>query len=98
MTMATVNFDVSTDWVRLAAADDDTLMISSRERTLLEFASTASTDPPDDVLGHLMAMGTTETLTRASGIVGHVWGRVVAGSPDTVLAVDGSSVTDDEPE
>jgi hypothetical protein len=96
MTMATKNFDVSTDWVLIANTADATLMISSRNRTRLEVATTAADEAPGTVLGHVVSMGGDSRLTRADGLVGYVHCRVVAGHPDAVLAVDGSSVTDPE--
>lgn len=92
--MATVNFDVSTAWVKLAQDVDDPLRISARDRTRMEFATTATDAAPGDVRGHVQGMGDGVPLTRASGLVGFVWGRVIAGHPDVELAVDGSSVGD----
>jgi hypothetical protein len=91
--MATKNFDVSTDWVKVAADTDTVVMVSSRNRTLVEFATTATDAAPGTVLGHVIAMGGGTRLTRADGLVGFVWARVIAGHDDAVLAVDGSSVT-----
>jgi hypothetical protein len=93
MSMATLNFAVTTDWVQVAAAADSALLITSRDRTLVEFATTAAVEEPTGVLGHVLAMGGGTKLTRADGIVGNVWARVIAGHPDATLAVDGSSVT-----
>lgn len=91
--MATVNFDVSTNWVRVANSSDTPVMISSRNRTVLEVATTATTGAPGEVLGHVIAMGRGTRLTRADGLVGFVHCRVIAGHPDAILAVDGSSVS-----
>jgi hypothetical protein len=92
--MATRNFAVSTDWVRVANSTDTPVMISSRNRTLVEFATTATTGAPSGVMGHVVSMGNGTRLTRADGLVGFIHCRVIAGHDDAVLAVDGSSVTE----
>jgi hypothetical protein len=95
--MATQNATVSYDWVQLADAADDPVLIQVLEGELFEVATTASGDPT--VRGHVVAKATgdysnlLQAITRDLIGAGDIYGRRVDSRASGVLVVSGSSET-----
>ena len=96
--MPTKNIEVGADWVQIAEAADDALMVSAQSRALVMFATGTDLDDeedPESVAGHVVATGLDHPpFFPRAGMTGDLFARSLTGPLS--LVVDGSSVGDDE--
>jgi hypothetical protein len=75
--MATSNVTISATWTKLATADDDPVLVTSKSPAMIEFATTA-TDVAPTVTGHAVPdMSGGAAMTRMVIGDGFLWCRIV---------------------
>jgi hypothetical protein len=94
--MSTKNFEVTTDWLLIANAADDDVLVSSGRRAIIEFAVMDAEEDPE-VSGHqLTRMAEGEAITRSALGPGYLYARVFDPRfSQSTLVVSGSTVGDD---
>jgi hypothetical protein len=77
--MATSNVTVTAAWTKLAVADDDPVLVTSKSPAVFEFATTA-TDVAPTVNGHTVSdMSGGAAMTRMVIGDGFLWCRITDG-------------------
>lgn len=83
--MPTANVPLNKTWTQLAADTDENLLVTFHGDATLEFATTASDDPPV-VDGHRLTKD--DAITRSVIGPGYVWARTVGSlRPNTATLV-----------
>lgn len=84
--MATTNQTITKEWAKVADDDDDSVLVTCRTPSTVEFAMTTTDDEPELLRGHLLQPD--EAITRLVVGAGYIWMRIEPSSPFTAVRVE----------